>query len=261
MKKRIIQVKGVHAILARILCVSIFAFYTSSFLYAEVMTSGTYKIQSDSVNFGGGDSSSSAYRVESTLGEIATGDSQSTTYKLKAGYQQMHEVYLAMTSASDITLASFGGVSGGTSNGNTSVTVTTDGAAGYTLTLKASSSPALVTGTGDSFADYTPASLGTPDFSFSIASSDSEFAFTPEGTDIASKFKDDGAACNTGSGDTADSCWYNLSTSPETVSSRASGNHPDGVATTLKFRVQSGSSHIQPNGVYTATTTLTAVSL
>lgn len=234
----------------------------SPFLFAEMMSSPNYKIQSDSANFGGGLSNSSNYRIEDTVGEVATGESSSANYKLKAGYQQMHEVYLAMTNAADVTMSpSLGGLSGGTSNGSTATTVTTDSLAGYQLFIKASSTPALQGFSGSaSISDYTPAGAD-PDFTFSVAPTDGEFGFTPEGTDIAAKYKDNGSACNTGSGDTADACWNALSTSNETVSSRSTGNHPNGTATTLKFRVTLGSSHLQLEDTYTATTTLTAVAL
>lgn len=79
------------------------------------MTSTSYSIQSDSVNFGR-QGNSSSYRLEDTLGEVATGDSASASYNLHAGYQQMNVVYLAMTSASDVTMSpTLGGITGGTS--------------------------------------------------------------------------------------------------------------------------------------------------
>lgn len=240
--------------------------FSAHTLFAEVMTSGTYKIQSDSVNFGGGLGNSSNYKVEDTYGEVGTGESQSTTYKLKAGYQQMQEVYLAITSAADVTMSpSLGGLSGGTSNGSTAVTVTTDGGAGYQLLIKASTSPALKgENIADSIADYTPAVAGTPDYVFdpAIPATASEFGYTAEGSDIAQRFKDDGFSCNQPAGsDTADTCWYGLSTSNEVVSSRSTGNHPSGVATTIKYRTYVGSSRVQTEGIYNATTTLTAISL
>ena len=41
---------------------------------------------------------SASYRMEETIGEIATGESQSASYKLKAGYQQMQEMVISLTS-------------------------------------------------------------------------------------------------------------------------------------------------------------------
>lgn len=229
---------------------------------AEMMSSGSYKIQSDSVNFGGNLGESPSYTIEDTLGEVATGESSSASYNLKAGYQQMHEVFISMTSPADVTMSpSLAGLTGGTSNGSTATTITTDSAAGYQLMIKASSSPALAgNSSGDAISDYTPAGAN-PDFTFSVPAGAGEFGFTPEGTDIAQEYKDDGAACNTGSGDTADACWNALSTSNETISMRNSANTPSGVETVIKFRVMLATGNFQLEDTYTATSTLTALAL
>lgn len=226
---------------------------------AEVMTSTDYSIQSDSLNFGGLRSASGAYAMEDTLGEVATGVSSSTDYTMNAGYQQMQETAISIVPPSNVTLSpAIGGLSGGTSNGQTSFTVTTDDPAGYMVTIVASTSPALTSGS-DSFADYQPAGAA-PDFTFTNAATASTFGFTPEGADIASRYKDDGlGTCGTGSTDTANACWDGLSTSAKTIVSRATANQPAGVVTTLKFRAASGSSHVQASGLYTATTTITVI--
>jgi hypothetical protein len=229
-------------------------------VYGEVMQSGNYKLQSDSVNFGGNRSTSSSYNIEDTAGEIATGISSSTNYVVKAGYQQMQEINISITQANDVTMSpAIGGVTGGTSNGSTSFIVTTDNPAGYTASIKASSSPALASSL-DSFADYAPAGAA-PDLAFGVAANASAFAFSPEGNDIDNRFKDNGSVCNSGSSDTVDACWDGLSTSPKTILTRTAPNHPSGTATTIKFRAASGSSHIQQDGVYIATTTVTVVPL
>jgi len=228
--------------------------------YGQVMSSSNYHVESDSLNFGGVRSASGSYTMEDTLGEVATGVSSSTNYKMNAGYQQMQEVYVAVTSAANVTMSpALGGVTGGTSNGATSFTVTTDDLAGYTATIVASTSPALVSG-ANSFADYVPGGAN-PDFAFSNAATNSSFAFTPESTDIAARFKDNGSVCGTGSGDTANACWDGLSTSPKTILNRTSANQPSGTLVTLNFRAASGSAHIQPDGVYTATSTVTVIPL
>jgi hypothetical protein len=230
-----------------------------SFVFADTMTSSSYKIQSDSVNFGGVRSASGAYTMEDTLGEVATGLSSSTNYTMSAGYQQMQAVYISVTSASNVTLSpAIGGVTGGIANGATSFTVTTDNPAGYSANIQASSSPALVSAT-DNFADYVPAGAN-PDFSFTNAANASSFAFSPEGTDIYGRYKNNGGACNAGS-NTSGGCWDGLSTIPKTILERTSSNHPSGVLATLNFRAASGASHIQQDGVYVATTTITVVPL
>lgn len=57
-------------------------------VHAQVMTSTTYKLQSDSVNFGGARSSSASYNSEDTIGEVSTGNITGTTYNASIGYQQ-----------------------------------------------------------------------------------------------------------------------------------------------------------------------------
>jgi len=229
-------------------------------LFAAVMNSTNYSIQSDSINFGGGLSTSTNYKDESTFGEIAVGKSASSNYNLKAGYQQMLQVYLALGTVADVTLSpSIDGTVGGVANGQTVVTVTTDDPAGYELYIKASSTPALVSGV-NFFTDYVPVGAN-PDLTFITPVAASRFGFSPEGSAIVSRWKDDGSSCNTGALDTADSCWDQIGTVNKLVASEATSNYPSGTQTTLKFRASSGGSNLQAVGTYTATTTVTAIAL
>jgi hypothetical protein len=224
------------------------------------MTSTNYGLESDSINFAGNRSTSASYQVEDTIGESATGRSTSASYGMNAGYQEMHGSDISITAVADVLMdTSVAGITGGTSNGSTTVTVTTDSTGGYQLTIQASTSPALVSGS-NYFADYTQAGAN-PDFTFSIATTDSEFGFTPEGTDVVAFFLDDGSTCNTGALNTADACWSPLSTSATIISTGTGNNSPLGTATVLKFRAASGSSHFQVEGTYVATTTVTAIAL
>jgi len=228
-------------------------------VFGAVMGSTNYSIESDSVNFGGGLSTSTSYTEESTFGESATGDSQSTTYRLRAGYQQMIATYLSL-SVSPVTLTpAIPASGGGVANGSTNVTVATDAPAGYELYISASSSPALVSG-ANSFADYVPSGIN-PDFTFSVLPADSEFGFSPEGLDIVQAFRDDSFACGVGLSDSTNSCWKGLTTSDVLIAKKTSGNHPSGTVTTLKFRAESGALHVQPAGSYTATSTVTVIAL
>lgn len=228
--------------------------------FAQVMQSTNYRIQSDSVNVGGLFSSSTNYGLEDTTGEVGTGFSSSTNYEIGAGYQQMQVSYLALSSPDDVTLApSLGGVTGGVSNGWTAATATTDNVAGYQLTLSASTSPAMQYDAND-IDDYSPAGA-VPDFSFTTDTTESHFGYSPEGSDIAVRFKDDGDECNVDVGDTALACWDGLSTTPAVIASRSTGNHPTGTQTVIRFRVGLGSNVVQAEGTYTATTTLTLLPL
>ncbi len=232
----------------------------ASLAEAYVASSSNYRIQEDSINAGGLLSTSTSYRVEDTLGESGVGTSSSATYQIKGGYQQMQETYLAITAPGNVTLLpNIPSAGGGIADGSLAWTVTTDNAAGYTMNLTASGTPILRSGV-DSFADYVTAGAD-PDFTFTTGAAASNFGFTPEGVDIVQKYKDNGAICNAGVLDTGSSCWSSPTTTPTTIVTRTSGNHPLGSATTLRFRAASGAANVQPAGSYSATETLTAIAL
>jgi hypothetical protein len=223
------------------------------------MTSGSFQIQSDSINVGGGFGSSTNYTVESTAGEIATGDGASTNYSLRAGYQQMQEVYLSMSAIDDVVMAPSIGLAGGTSSGTASFLILTDSLSGYTVTVAAEANPALRSGVS-SIANYVPAGA-VPDFTFTTGSSEAFFGFTPEGSDIVARYKDNGAACGVGGLDTVGVCWDTLATTSRTIVTGTSANHPSGATTTLRFRVTAGAGAGVIAGSYAATTTVTALPL
>lgn len=228
--------------------------------FAEERNSTNYQITSDSINFGGGFSSSTNFSVESTLGEIASGDSDSLSYKLKAGYQQMQEIYISISNATSVEMTpSIGGVSGGVSNGTTSVVVTTDSPSGYQLTISSENSPAMQKGS-DTISDYVPQSAPDPDFSFNLGANDVHFAFSPEGLDVVDRWKNDGVDCNSGTNITTLVCWDGLSTT-EKIISQGNANHPSGATTTLHFKVGIGGDAVVKAGDYFATTTVTALPL
>ena len=229
------------------------------FIFAQVMQSPTYKISSDSINAGGQDSSSPNYKAGDTLGEVSTGDSNSANYYMHAGYWQMQESYISITSPNDLTLANIGGITGENSEGSLSWQVVTDNTAGYTLSVKTNTTPAL-TSSLDSFADYTPAGTD-PDYDFYISPIISAFGFSPEGADTNIRYKDNGAVCNSGTGETTGKCWDGLSISPKTVAGKTSSNQPSGSTVSMRFRAESGSSHIQTSGHYTTSIEVTALVL
>jgi hypothetical protein len=250
---------NVFRTLALICCASCIVL---SSVQAQVMDSTNYSIQFDSVNVGGGRSTSSSYGLEDTTGEVATGDSASTNYAVKAGYQQMNQSSIAIAVVSSTGLTNVSGISGGSSQGQTTWNVITDNPAGYTMSIKASTTPALRSSAGASVADYTPVSSSTPDYTFTIATTDSEFGFSPEGVDTYQRFKDNGSVCNVGSLNTSDTCWDGLSTTVKTIAERTTSNHSIGGSTTsVKFRAEIGADKIQDSGVYSANITVTAVTL
>ncbi|MBP9855773.1 MAG: hypothetical protein KBC48_00485 [Candidatus Pacebacteria bacterium] len=228
---------------------------------AYVASSTNYQIELDSINFAGGLSTSTNYSLEDTAGEVGSGSLSSATYNIHAGYQQMTGTAstLSITSPSNVTLTpAIPETGGGTATGSTSWTVTTSNSAGYELEIAAAASPALTTGS-DSFTDYVPAGA-SPDFTFTVASASSVFAFSPEGSHIASRYKDNGSTCATGSGDVADACWDGFSTTDRVIATSGSAT-PSGTATTLNLRAAAGAAKTQPDGAYSATLTVTATAL
>ncbi len=226
---------------------------------AQVRQSASFQIESDSINFGGGLGTSTNYTLESTAGEVGTGESSSATYALKAGYQQMVTRFISMSAPASVAMTpSIVGITGGESNGSTSVTIITDSAAGYALTIEAESSPAMVKGS-DTIADYAPS--GNPDYTFTTASDDAHFGYSPSSIDVVQRFQDNGGVCNVSGTDTLLACWDGLDTVAETIVQGSAGNAPNGATTTIYFRVGIGGGVSQPAGAYTATTTLTAIAL
>ncbi|MCA9365505.1 hypothetical protein KC723_01295 [Candidatus Kaiserbacteria bacterium] len=229
--------------------------------YAQVRSSGNYQIQSDSINFGGGLSNSASYELESTGGEIATGPSDSNSYSLRAGYQQMQEVYLSMTAPSNVFMTpDIGGLVGGESNGSTSVNVMTDSPSGYSLTIVAENNPAMQKGV-DTIADYSPVAAD-PDTWFATGATEAHFGFSPYGPDTVTRFLEDSGSCNQVAGSASTTaCWDGLSTSEAMIATDTNANHPTGATTTVYFKVGVGGSVGLTAGYYYATTTLTALPL
>jgi hypothetical protein len=225
------------------------------------MTSTNYRVWESTVNVGGQDAqTSTSYRLRESIGETVVGEATSTSYKLRAGYQPMLESYLSLSVSTDSVamLPSIGGVSGGTATGTYLATVVTDNPAGYSLYISASTSPAIKS-VSSSFADYTPATAGIPDYIWSVAATTSEFGFSPEGSDITQTFKNNGSSCATSTQDTVNRCWYGFSTTVQQISQAYSVNYPLGTATTIKLQAQAGSSRMQEPGIYQATLITTAI--
>jgi hypothetical protein len=224
------------------------------------MSSTDYKIVIDSVNMGGDQSTSTSYSLQDTAGEIATGNASSTNYAMNAGYQQMYTSYISISSPGSNSLPSINGLTGGIATSTIPTLVITDNPAGYSLSVQASSSPALRDPAGASFADYTP-SGGSPDFSFSIANSASAFGFSVVSPDVISRYDNNSSACNTGSTNTAFTCWDGFSTSSKVIAQSSASNQPNGATTTIDVEAKIGSTRVQDSGSYSATLTLTAITL
>ena len=182
--------------------------------------------------------------------------------------QQITAEVSFLVNAANVTLAAIGGITGGDSEGYTGVRVYTNDRLGFTMTITASNSPAMLgslsTGT---IPNYAPASANVPDFTFASTTSGqaAQFGYTitaSSTSDLAQKFKDNGTTCNTGSADTngKTSCWYNLSTTATSTMVTSAFSNTSGASSTLFFRVHvpANPSPAVTDDTYFATSTLTA---
>lgn len=229
---------------------------------AYVMGSNNYRIQFDSINSGGSEIGSSAnYNLSDTVGEVGTGDMSSTNYAMHAGYRQMNESYISLTIPGSVSMSpNISGVVGGIANGNDTWTVKTDSPAGYNLYIKAANSPAMTSG-ANYFADYTPVGASIPDYDWNILSANSEFGFSPYNPiSQASRFKNNGVDCASGSNVIDGDCWYGLATSNVQIVNSVSATPVAGENTKINFRAEVRSSNgFQIAGSYNATVVITAI--
>jgi len=239
-----------------------------SLVSAFEMSSDNYRLQSTSINVGGREEQTSAnYKLSETIGEISTGDSTSSNYKLKAGYRQMQEVYISVSSPDDTTMSpSIPGITGNPGNpssGELSWNVKTDNPAGFNMKIHASTDPALQLDASNYFSDYTPESAGVPDYNWNSPSAgEAEFGFTVEpetAEDTVQKFLDNGSdACNIENGSqTPDKCWLDFDgTTDIDIINRHSRTDSTGEDEVVKFRAESNGKFLE-EGNYTATITVT----
>lgn len=174
-----------------------------------------------------------------------------------------------LVDAQNTTLSgSLNGITGGTANGSTSVSVQTNSPTGYTMTIAFynNGTPQTMQGrttASESLRDY-PAAGGEPTYAFSTASTSAVFAYTATAvttSDLDQSFLNNGSnACNEPAGSRAsyDNCWMEPTVSSFQVIDRDS-SAVSGATTTLHFRV-----HVPNNptpglvaDTYTATATLT----
>jgi hypothetical protein len=183
--------------------------------------------------------------------------------------QQITSEISFKTAPNDVTMSpSIQGITGGNAYGTSTVAITTNSPAGYVMTIAFATTTAMQGENISSDIDnYTPTASGTPDFNFSVPAGDAEFAYTVDSVttpgDIHARFKDNGSACNAGTGTLIGKCWFGYSnaTVPITLISRTSATPGTGATSTIVFRVGVGATPVPAlqTGFYTATATLTAL--
>lgn len=227
-------------------------------VFAYVMKSDTYRIQSDSINIGGRPQSSTNYLSEDTIGEVATSESGSSNYKIKAGYQAMQEVYISLSSPGNINMGNIN-LSQNTSIGTGNAwNVKTDDPAGYILALKADHSNVLKDGsTNEVFADYTEATSGTPE-TWSVGSGAYEFGFSVYGDNVSTATWGSDASCGSGSVPSTNLKYMGFkSITAVTAASSSSRTSTSGTNTVFCVAAEQNSIYA-PSGNYTADITATA---
>jgi len=173
------------------------------------------------------------------------------------------------TAPNDVTMTpALQGLTGGNSFGTSTVSINTNNTTGYNMTIAFASSTAMRgDGVTTDIDNYTPSVAGTPDYTFSVGANDAEFAYTVNGVttpgDIDARFKDSGAACNTGSGTVVGKCWHGAANAvtPVTIINRLTATPATGATSTIVFQVgiTANPSPAVDEAFYTATATLTAV--
>lgn len=233
-------------------------------IFASVMSSGNYRIEADdSPGAGGGNYTSTNYIFRDTLGEVSTGVSDSISYRMRAGYQEMLEAYLTVSSPADIDLLPpIPGISGGTANASASWNVICDSPSGFNMQIAASTTPAMILGGNDPthyFANYS----STPTYAWSVASGNSLFGYTVEPAttaDTAQTFLDNGSdACGTGELNGSDTCWAGFNgTTAASVINKTSRTSIAGEPEKIKVRAQSNNNFLLA-GTYQSSITVTVL--
>lgn len=150
------------------------------------------------------------------------------------------------------------GIVSDSSIGSSSWLVKTNALNGYTLAVKATTTPALKSGT-ESFADYTELVLGTPE-AWSVGAGDKEFGFSAYGTDTATATWGTAASCGAAGVPDVAQYYVGLSTSDKTIATRAAVTPTAGITTTICFAAAQNAIYAA-SGTYTATITATATTL
>lgn len=165
---------------------------------------------------------------------------------------------ITITAPGDVTMAPNIGVVTNGSIGSVVWNVKTNHATGYTLGVKSSSTPALVSG-GNSFADYTEAVNGTPEV-WSVASGAKEFGYSAYGTDTPTATWGTSVSCGAAGVPAGAQKYAGFELTDLTVATRNTITTPAGIDTTVCFAAEQNNIYAN-SGTYTATVTATATEI
>ncbi len=168
---------------------------------------------------------------------------------------------ISITSPADITMTALS-TSQNTAVGSATWTVTTNNYLGYSLTLFASTAPAMSrSGGGGNIVDYTPAVAETPE-TWSVSSA-AEFGFSAYGTNVNTTTYGTDADCIAGTDVPSTTLkWrdFDLTGSADQIATVAAPTSTSGAASTMCVATQQAGVFAN-SGTYSATITATATAL
>lgn len=165
---------------------------------------------------------------------------------------------ITISDGANVTMVPNIGIAADSSIGSSSWLVKTNALNGYTLAVKASTTPALQSG-AESFADYTEAVAGTPE-AWSVGAGAKEFGYSAYGTDTSTGTWGTAATCGAAGVPDASQNYVGFSLSDKTIATRAAVTPTTGITTTICFAAEQNAIYAA-SGTYTATITATATTL
>lgn len=165
---------------------------------------------------------------------------------------------ITISDGSNVTMAPNIGVSADGAIGSSSWVVRTNNTTGYSLAVKASASPALVSG-ANSFADYTELVDGTPEV-WDVSAGAKEFGYSAYGTDTDTGVWGTSSSCGAAGVPAAAQNYVGFTTSNIDIATRATVTPTTGITTNICFAAEQDTIYAA-SGVYTATITATATTL
>lgn len=190
------------------------------------------------------------YSIVKTVSAATATDDVVVTLDVTAG--------ITISDGANVTMSPNIGVVADSSIGSSSWLVKTNALNGYTLAVKASTTPALQSG-AESFADYTETVPGTPE-AWSVGAGAKEFGYSAYGTDTSTGIWGTAATCGAAGVPDASQNYVGFSLSDKTIATRATVTPNTGITTTICFAAEQNAIYAA-SGTYTATITATATTL
>lgn len=166
---------------------------------------------------------------------------------------------ISITSPSDATMSTALGVAQNSAVGSTTWNVKTNSSGGYTLAVRATSTPAMAQAGGSPYIlDYQSGAPNT----WVATSGQAYFGYSAYGTDISTGTWGTGSNCYGGTIHATSTTlkYKGFTTSDVTVATRAATTTPTGIDSNFCYAVEQNNFYV-PSGTYTATVIATATTL